>query len=684
MSATKVQEMCRRLKPILGDRADTLWVAYLTEDYEGRREIENMLEILSLQSLNQRVDTEKILLSPPPKEVCSGEYPIGTVCYNEKEFYPLGIREKEWIQHLAIFGRSGAGKTNTVCVIILELLRKKKPFLIFDWKRNYRDILEKLEDSEKDNILIFTVGRKISPMVFNPLIPPEGTQATTWLKKLIEIVSHAYFLGEGVMYLLQKAIDAVYQESGVYKGMPEKYPTMTDVHNWLKDYPAKGREAQWMSSTLRAIGTLCFGEMGRILNVKKQIDLSHLLKKNVILELDALTNSDKIFFIESLLLWIHHYRLAEGKRESFKHAIILEEAHHILLKQKQESKGGEAITDTILREIRELGESMILIDQHPSLISIPALGNTYCTITMNLKHRSDVNIAADCMLLDNEEKDYLGRLEVGYGIVKLQGRWFSPFLVKFPLIEIKKGIVTDEMIQRKMRGYSGYSSLWDGENEEQGQIQDIPSGGKVSAEEKEYLIDIVKNPFSGIVERIERLGISARRGNSLKELLIAKNSIEQKEISTRKGRIVLVQLTNKGSTILEKEGYNTNSGTRQYGLVHEFWKDKVKRYYEKLGYKVTSEEKLNGERADLVAEKGEEKIAIEIETGNSDAIGNIKKCLDAGFDFIVSVPTNRQTEAEIKDRLEMERLDKREGLVVINSDKFEQFLRSRGRDDWKA
>ncbi len=671
MSVTKVQEMCRRLKPILGDRADTLWVAYLTEGYEGRREIENMLEVLSLQSLNQRVDIEKILLCPPSKEVCSGEYPIGTVCYNEKEFYPLGIRENEWIQHLAIFGRSGAGKTNTVCVIVLELLRMKKPFLIFDWKRNYRDILEKLQDSEKENILIFTVGRKISPMVFNPLIPPEGTQATTWLKKLIEIVSHAYFLGEGVMYLLQKAINAVYQESGVYKGIPEKYPTMTDVHNWLKDYPAKGREAQWMSSTLRAIGTLCFGEMGRILNVKKQIDLSHLLKKNVILELDALTNSDKIFFIESLLLWIHHYRLAEGKRESFKHAIILEEAHHILLKQKQESKGGEAITDTILREIRELGESMILIDQHPSLISIPALGNTYCTITMNLKHRSDVNIAADCMLLDNEEKEYLGRLEVGYGIVKLQGRWFSPFLVTFPLIKIKKGIVTDEMIQRKMRGYSGYSSLWHGENEEQGQIQDIPSGGKVAEEEKEYLIDIVKNPFSGVVERIERLGISARRGNSLKELLIAKNSIEQKEISTRSGRIVLVQLTKKGSHLLKKLGYDTENRIRQYGLLHEFWKDKVKRYYEKLGYKVTPEEKINGERADLVAEKDEERIAIEIETGNSNAIRNIIKCLRAGFDTVISVPINKQIETQTEERLSQEKLDGSERILIANSEKFE-------------
>jgi len=671
MTATRVEEMCRRLKPILGDRADTLWIAYLTEDYEGRKEIESMLQILYLRSLNQSVDTEKILLSPPPRGVCVGEYPIGTVCYNEKEFYSLGIRENEWIQHLAIFGRSGAGKTNTVCVIILELLKKKKPFLIFDWKRNYRDILEKLEDSEKDDILIFTVGRNICPMVFNPLIPPEGTQATTWLKKFIEIVCHAYFLGEGVMYLLQKAIDAVYQEFGVYKGMPEKYPTVRDVHNWLKNYPAKGREAQWMSSTLRAMGTLCFGEMGRILNVGRQIDLSFLLRKNIILELDALTSSDKIFFIESLLLWIHHYRLAQGKRESFKHAIILEEAHHILLKQKQESKG-EAITDTILREIRELGESVILIDQHPSLISIPALGNTYCTIAMNLKHRSDVNIAADCMLLDNREKEYLGRLEVGYGIVKLQGRWFSPFLIKIPLIEIKKGIVTDEMIRRKMRTYSGYSKGWHREDKELRQNQDIPSRDKlIEEQEKEFLIDILKNPLSGVVERNKRLKISGRRGNNLKESLVSKGLIETIKIPTRTGRTVLVRLTKNGCSILGKLGYGAKNGVRRYGLIHEYWRDKVKRYYEKLGYEVTLEKRLNGERADLVAEKGKEKIAIEIETGNSNAIENVRKCLKAGFDLVVSVPVNRQIEARIKERLKKEKLDKTERVFVINSEKFE-------------
>ena len=117
------------------------------------------------------------------------------------------------------------------------------------------------------------------------------------------------------------------------------------------------------------------------------------------------------------MLWIHHYRLQELERETFKHAIIIEEAHHILLRRK-ESK--ETVMDIILREIRELGEAIILIDQHPSLISIPSLGNTYCTIAMNLKHGRDINTIGEAMLLNDEQKEYLGKLPIGYGIVKLQ------------------------------------------------------------------------------------------------------------------------------------------------------------------------------------------------------------------------------------------------------------------------
>ena len=55
------------------------------------------------------------------------------------------------------------------------------------------------------------------------------TPATVWLKKLIEVMCHAYFLGEGVMVLLMRAIDALYKDYGLYTNKPKGYPTMADM-----------------------------------------------------------------------------------------------------------------------------------------------------------------------------------------------------------------------------------------------------------------------------------------------------------------------------------------------------------------------------------------------------------------------------------------------------------------------
>jgi len=43
---TPVEELCRKLKPILGQKIDNIWYAYLSEDYKGKQEIESYLHIL--------------------------------------------------------------------------------------------------------------------------------------------------------------------------------------------------------------------------------------------------------------------------------------------------------------------------------------------------------------------------------------------------------------------------------------------------------------------------------------------------------------------------------------------------------------------------------------------------------------------------------------------------------------
>jgi len=657
----EVEALFRKLKPVLGKEIDTLWLAYNTQtDARSRAEIIGILYSLASKYLDETFD-KKILLSLPEKDIISGEYELGSVVYGDQEYHPFGLRENEWLRHVAIFGTTGSGKTNCAFVLLSTLRKMKKPFLIFDWKRNYRDLLA-LENF--CGLKVYTIGREDSPLLFNPLIPPSGTSPQTWLKKLIEVMCHAYFLGEGVAYLLQKAIDRAYSDFSVYAEEPGEYPSFKDVLAILEKMEVKGRKALWMDSTLRTLGVLCFGEFGRVLNVRKPHPLANLLKENVILELDALTNSDKTFFIEALLLWIHHYRLSEGVRETFKHAIIIEEAHHILLRKKQEMTGTEAITDIILREIRELGESIILIDQHPSLISLPALGNTYTTICFGLKHRADMFTISESLLLDKEQVNFLGQLEIGLAIVKLQGRYFKPLLVKFPLFPLKKGIVSDEDIKKRIGGYSEESEVVRAGKELNRLIRTVESlvnkeGAEVvlAEDERRFLADIARNPISGVVARYTRIGINRYKGNQIQQRLLDKKLISWKPISTRTGRLKVLVLTDKGKNAIpdvrvEKVFHKAG------GFEHESAKLKVGEHYKKKGYTVTYEYKLPGGRSvDLVAEKDGKRIAIEIETGKSDSIYNIRKDLEAGFDGVICVLLVERYITDLKAQLKQLRIN---------------------------
>ena len=213
----KIDEVFRKLRPVMGPKLDLLWQEYVISSAEVRREIERILRIELAQRLDETFESQNVLLKPPPAALAAGDYPAGEVHYAREAYYPFGIREDEFIQHIGIFGRSGSGKTNLAYLLVLDLVRAGKPFLVFDWKRNYRDLLSL---PECQDLIVLTVGRNVAPFRFNPLIPPPGTQATVWLKKLIEVMCHAYFLGEGVTVLLDARDRQPLPRFGVYDEAP--------------------------------------------------------------------------------------------------------------------------------------------------------------------------------------------------------------------------------------------------------------------------------------------------------------------------------------------------------------------------------------------------------------------------------------------------------------------------------
>lgn len=656
----ELKDICRKLKPVLGNKVDKLWFMYLVEDKKGKLEIESYLQMLYNKHVGY-LASENVVLEMPSRNVVRGEYLLGDAIFNGSSYEKFGLRENEFIQHIGVFGRSGSGKTNVAFQLLRSLKKKRKPFLVFDWKRNYRDLLL---CPEFENLIVFGIGKKVSlNFGFNPLKPPAGVSVRVWIKKIIEIINHAYYLGEGCAYLLQKALDECYKQCKVYKKDSE-YPSFTDVLHWLENYKCKGREAMWHSSALRAVGAMCYGEIGDVLNQYPEVSIEKLLLQDVVLELDVLADSDKTFLIESILLWIHHLRMNQPGREKFKHAILIEEAHHVLLKKKQEMSGGEVITDVILREIRELGESVILLDQHPSLISLPALGNTYCTIAMNLKHRNDVEAASSCLLLDFNDKDYVGKLRVGEGIVRLQGRSSLPFLVRFPLFVVEKGSVSDSLLDQKMSTISHdlYSGMFverrnkrflssgkysegeiDGNRSFNGEnVDSHPSSLNLSENEVGFLKDVLSKPVLTVMERYKSLGFSRRTGGAVKRDLLLKGLIEMRRIKHNGTWVLLQELTFLGKEFLKGLGLSVVDNDRGGSLEHMYWVERVRKYYERRGYSVVAEYPIGGGKTvDLLVERGDLKFPVEVETGKSDVEANIRKCLDAGFEKVVVVPTRK-------------------------------------------
>jgi hypothetical protein len=271
----------------------------------------------------------------------------------------------------------------------------------------------------------------------------------------------------------------------------------------------------------------------------------------------------------------------------------------------------------------------------------------------------------------------LNRLEVGWAVAKLQGRWFFPFLIKLPLVRLKKGSVTDDHIRRRLLATAGLdraaTDLQEGSSSpissregdsvpipsKDREIPGIPSEGKdeisdegercairLTTQDKGFLADVWKHPTSTITGHYHSLGLSPRRGTGCQRLLVRRGLILSCPITFGHSRIKILSLTELGKAAL---GIHEADADRLGGPEHRYWKKRLAEDLRARGYDVTEEYPLGGGKAiDLVATRNGERVALEIETGKSDVLANVKKCLGAGLDKVILVATSRKTEEVAK------------------------------------
>lgn len=666
MITTKdVEELCKKLKPIIGEKADKLWYMYLAEDYKGRRTLAEEIEIYAEKYLKQDpLAQQEILLPPPSKEDSAGTIFIGDIFYNKKKLHPLYLKPEDFKKQVGIFAVTGEGKTNLSYLLSLQLLKSKTPFMVIDWKRSWRNLLSLKEQiPELKNVQIFSIGRDTLPFYWNPFRAPPGADKGMWISCIAEALEKSHLSGPGVAYYFNR----IYMK--LFRGLTGNfYPNFFDGIREINNIKAIQRELKWKQTALRIFQSFTMGKAAKVFNARNPIKLEDLLDKPVILELDLeMPKPLRVFFSEIILRWIHLYRLSQGETEELRHVLFLEEAHNLFNSSGMFKENNSL--ENVYREVRGFGQGIVSITQHPSNLPVFLLGNCHTQIFLGLQHEDDIKTARKSLFLKYNEESYLNMLNVGECIVKIKNR-VEPCLVKTPLVPIKKGIVTDNWLRVNTPGY--FPKLSNGKMQQSpGYLPKANISGKKGkhpqakkAPHHRLLIDILENPLCSTTKRYKKLKMNPKYGNKYKNLLISQGCIQPRKIITGKGWITLYELTQKGKIVLRDLGCEFKNTSE--GIVHKFWKHKISEYYKRQNLKVLVEQYYINGRPDIIVMKNDKKIAVEIETGKSDFLKNIRQGLEAGFDEIICVATTRFVEDKIRRELKMkEILDKRVKVTSV-------------------
>jgi excisionase family DNA binding protein len=162
--------------------------------------------------------------------------------------------------------------------------------------------------------------------------------------------------------------------------------------------------------------------------------------------------------------------------------------------------------------------------------------------------------------------------------------------------------------------------------------------GELSIEERLFLEFVSQHPGMFVTNMYKALELSGYKGDKLKESLIEKGLITQEETRTGKGgRLAkILTVTDKGAFILKKSARGGKGGD-----LHKYLQMTIKERAELYGWKAKIEEKIPGslETVDVGLSKQDVKVAVEISSTSraGQEMQNIRKCLEAGYDYVICV-----------------------------------------------
>lgn len=351
---------------------------------------------------------------------------------------------EELSKHVFVTGSTGSGKSNTVYLLINEILKKQEKkvrFLVVEpVKGDYRKVFGGREDvtvygtrEDEKNLL------RINPFAF-----PDGTTVIEHVERLVEIFGVCWPMYAAMPAVLKSSILSAYETCGwdlkksKCRFESDLFPTISDVVTQLKRIISSSQyssdtKSDYIGALQTRLESLTNGVYASMLS-SQAIPYTDLYDRNAIIDLHRIGSVEtRSLLMGLIILGLNEWRMSQGEElmnQKLHHVTVLEEAHCILprVSKQQYQEGANMVGKSVemiataIAEMRTYGECFIIVDQSPSAVDEAAIRNTNTKIVMNLPDGNDRIIAGKSVALTKDNQiDELARLSVGEAIVWQRG-----------------------------------------------------------------------------------------------------------------------------------------------------------------------------------------------------------------------------------------------------------------------
>jgi Mrp family chromosome partitioning ATPase len=351
---------------------------------------------------------------PNAAESGKGGILIGKVRSTGGEFHDFYLQLDDLKRHVAVLGMTGSGKSTTAAAVVKQVAEMGLPVLILDWHNEYGPMISRVG------------GKVLSPgkddFSINPIEVMPSTDPIEHIAMVTDIFSDIYHFTHPQAYMFRNALQKRVAESS-----EEEIPSLASLVRTIEAYPLRSAyDNETKVALLRRLVPLTQGQAGKALDGPGTTSIEELMGEVVCVELGHLRDTQtRSIFTDIMLKMVYEYRIQ--RRNGLEHLTLVEEARNVVPARRAEDP--PSVGERMISELRKFGEAMLFVAQFPTQVASEVIKNSGARVIHRVAWPEDIALIGDSLNLTREQKEHVGRLQVGETVISLS-RLQKPILVQ--------------------------------------------------------------------------------------------------------------------------------------------------------------------------------------------------------------------------------------------------------------